>query len=108
VIGANCPEWMLTMQGCNRTRCAGTQCTALLATVLHRCSCSSGSAGCAPRMPQGAGYHLCRCTCVTAVLLQHCDWLAGVVVCLCACSMQCVPLYDTLGENAIDFILNNA
>lgn len=26
----------------------------------------------------------------------------------CACSMQCVPLYDTLGENAIDFILNNA
>lgn len=20
VIGANCPEWMLTMQGCNRTR----------------------------------------------------------------------------------------
>lgn len=20
VIGSNCPEWMLTMQGCNRTR----------------------------------------------------------------------------------------
>lgn len=25
VIGANCPEWMLTMQGCNRTRCAQQQ-----------------------------------------------------------------------------------
>jgi hypothetical protein len=26
---------------------------------------------------------------------------------LCACSMQCVPLYDTLGENAIEFIMNH-
>lgn len=25
VFGANCPEWMLAMQGCNRTRCDDSQ-----------------------------------------------------------------------------------
>jgi hypothetical protein len=37
--------------------------------------------------------------------LEHCH----VTLCLllCACSMECVPLYDTLGENAIEFIMNH-
>ena len=26
----------------------------------------------------------------------------------CVCSIECVPLYDTLGENAIDYILHHA
>jgi len=33
----------------------------------------------------------------------------GTLVCVTPChfSMQCVPLYDTLGENAIEFVMNH-
>jgi long-chain acyl-CoA synthetase len=38
-------------------------------------------------------------------------WLTDGRVCLQACnrmSYVCVPLYDTLGENAVEFILNHS
>lgn len=44
VIGANCPEWMLTMQGCNRTRCATATAAAAAVLVARGSSrCSGGS-----------------------------------------------------------------
>jgi hypothetical protein len=41
VIGANCPEWMLTMQGCNRTRCAAAT-TGLSAATAAAAEVSAG------------------------------------------------------------------
>lgn len=51
-----------------------------------------------------------RCNC-SGFSASQCDGptvAAATASVYALCSIECVPLYDTLGENAIEYILNHA
>ncbi len=89
VFGTNSPEWMTTMQVCG-------------AAALHAVS-QAAQATSSFKSPHAWCKYRSPCfvresaTCA-AVTLQACNRM----------SLYCVPLYDSLGENAIEYIINHS
>jgi hypothetical protein len=116
VLGLNSPEWMLAMQV---SSCSVLRCRRIVLAQLSPAPCSIGAgskgvcmlavATTSDRAESFPAKELCRHTVPLAVLTPLV--LPPAQLALQACnrmSYVCVPLYETLGENAVEFILQHA
>ena len=106
VYGANCEEWMIAMQASGLTRACGWACMRPPATTARRQTPAAGV-----HLDTQTQTHVHPLPPFNTTPTQHHHNHPPAYMHAQACnrmSYECVPLYDSLGENAIEFIVGHS
>jgi acyl-CoA synthetase (AMP-forming)/AMP-acid ligase II len=110
VLGLNCPEWMLAMQVGAQANSWGAHSPSI--TQDSQVSEDLGGQRESPNLSRVWVEQHSRSTAAPVLRLPCASSLLGMLGCGAqACNRQslvCVPLYETLGQNAIEFIINHS